>query len=216
MGLFTVELVVTRYSYTCVREAWWKWKESMRFKCQVSFVFVFYYRTIVILKAGFKFAKYLAIHSHYIFRSLNSLGPFHWSPHISILRFCHACSSSTCVTHTGAYAASIHDAPTIHDCSLNQHDNLTLHLVSDWPLLSAGKWSSPTTTGPRPPPCYFFSFTSINDHQAVLFGGNQPRNRVVNECYLMDFESMVCSYREIVRNSVSLQSRPSTFGDCNE
>ena len=73
-------------------------------------------------------------------------------------------------------------------------------------LLFAGKWSSPPTTGPRPPPCSFFSFTAINDHQAVLFGGNQPRPPTVfeatsqqgsrvNDCFLMDFESMVCSDR---------------------
>ena len=62
-------------------------------------------------------------------------------------------------------------------------------------LLSAGKWSSPPTTGPRPPPCYFFSFTAINDHQAVLFAGKQPRRRRVNDCFLMDFESMVCPER---------------------
>ena len=73
-------------------------------------------------------------------------------------------------------------------------------------LLFAGKWSSPPTTGRRPPPCSFFSFTAINDHQAVLFGGNQPQPPTVfggrsqqgsrvNDCFLMDFESMVCSDR---------------------
>ena len=55
---------------------------------------------------------------------------------------------------------------------------------------SSGKWSSPPTTGPRPPPCNHFSFTAINNHQAVLFGGRQPHGRV-SDCYLMDFESMV-------------------------
>ena len=62
---------------------------------------------------------------------------------------------------------------------------------------SAGSWSSPPTTGPRPPPCSAFSFTAINDHQAVFFGGNQseknqPGFHKLNDCYLMDFESMVC------------------------
>ena len=57
---------------------------------------------------------------------------------------------------------------------------------------STGKWSSPPTTGPRPPPCSNFSFTAINNHQAVLFGGGQPgRGSRVNDCYLMDFASMV-------------------------
>ena len=69
---------------------------------------------------------------------------------------------------------------------------------SDWCLLFAGKWSSPPTTGTRPPPSYFFSFTAINNHQAVFFGGNQPQHQdftdyKVNDCFLMDFESMVRS-----------------------
>ena len=61
-------------------------------------------------------------------------------------------------------------------------------------LIFAGKWSSPLTTGSRPPPCSSFSFTSINNHQAVLFGGNQQGRRV-NDCFLIDFESMVCPKR---------------------
>ena len=56
---------------------------------------------------------------------------------------------------------------------------------------STGKWSSPPTTGPRPPPCAHFSFTAVNNHQAVFFGGRQLHGRV-SDCYLMDFESMVC------------------------
>jgi len=55
---------------------------------------------------------------------------------------------------------------------------------------SAGKWSIPTTTGPGPPPCSYFSFTAINDHQAVLFGGRQSDGRV-SDCYLINFVSMV-------------------------
>ena len=57
---------------------------------------------------------------------------------------------------------------------------------------STGKWSSPPTTGTRPPPCSDFSFTTINDHQAVLFGGVQRGYQRVNDFYLMNFESMVC------------------------
>ena len=56
---------------------------------------------------------------------------------------------------------------------------------------STGKWYSPPTTGPRPPPCAYFSFTAINNHQAVLYGGYQPGHGKVSDCYLMDFESMV-------------------------
>ena len=70
-------------------------------------------------------------------------------------------------------------------------------------LPSTGKWSSPLTTGPRPPPCNFFSLTAINDHEAVLFGGRRPYGRV-SDCYLMDFESMVCP-RGLCINFASLQ-----------
>jgi len=62
-------------------------------------------------------------------------------------------------------------------------EHVLLHRFTD-------KWSSPPTTGPRPPPSTQFSFTAINNHQAVLFGGRQPHGRV-NDCYLMNFESMV-------------------------
>ena len=60
--------------------------------------------------------------------------------------------------------------------------------------LSSGKWSIPTTTGPRPPPCSSFSFTVISDHIAVLFGGYQRGRRgTVSDCYVMNFETMVCT-----------------------
>ena len=83
-------------------------------------------------------------------------------------------------------------------CCAISHDTAQVLLYEPWGyilLLFAGKWSSSPTTGPRPPPCYFFSFTAINDHQAVLFGGKQPQRRRVNDCFLMDFESMVCPER---------------------
>ena len=57
--------------------------------------------------------------------------------------------------------------------------------------LSAGKWSSPPTTGPRPPPCAGFTFTAINEQQAVFFGGDQPGRGRVNDVYIIDFSTMV-------------------------
>ena len=56
---------------------------------------------------------------------------------------------------------------------------------------SAGKWSSPTTTGPRPPPSSDFTFTAVNHHKAVYFGGNQPGRGAVNDTYVIDFDTMV-------------------------
>ena len=68
-------------------------------------------------------------------------------------------------------------------------------------LPSVGKWSIPTTTGPRPPPCSYFSFTAINGHQAVLFGGRQSDGRI-NDCYLIDFASMVSLEVQLCNNSL--------------
>jgi len=56
---------------------------------------------------------------------------------------------------------------------------------------SAGKWSSPPTTGPRPPPSVFFTFTAINKKQAVMFGGLQPGRGRVSDVYIIDFSSTV-------------------------
>ena len=56
---------------------------------------------------------------------------------------------------------------------------------------SAGKWSSPTTTGPRPPPSASFTFTAVNHHKAVYFGGIQPGRGTVNDLYVIDFDTMV-------------------------
>ena len=58
-------------------------------------------------------------------------------------------------------------------------------------LLSVAEWSSPLTTGPWPPPCSNFSFTAINHHMAVLFGGVQPEHEAVDDVYIIDFQSMV-------------------------
>jgi len=78
--------------------------------------------------------------------------------------------------------------------------------------LSAGKWSIPTTTGPRPPPCSDFSFTSISDHLAVLFGGYQPgRRERVNDCYVMNFETMVCTEVFCTNSSMEVYATHATL-----
>ena len=57
--------------------------------------------------------------------------------------------------------------------------------------LLLGKWSSLQTTGERPPPCNYFSFTMVDDHRAVLFGGFQGGKRRTNDVYLLDLIFMV-------------------------
>ena len=57
---------------------------------------------------------------------------------------------------------------------------------------STGMWSSPPTTGPRPPPCSGFTFTAINKQQAVFFGGYLPEHkRRSDDVYIIDFSTMV-------------------------
>ena len=56
---------------------------------------------------------------------------------------------------------------------------------------SVGKWSSPTTTGPRPPPSSAFSFTAVNHHKAVYFGGYKAGRGDVDDVYIINFEAMV-------------------------
>ena len=57
--------------------------------------------------------------------------------------------------------------------------------------LFPGTWSSPPMTGPRPPPCSGFSFTTVDNNRAVVFGGYQPGRGYVNDVYILDFSDMV-------------------------
>ena len=41
-------------------------------------------------------------------------------------------------------------------------------------LSFSGEWISPIVNGDRPPPCYYFSLTSLTDDKFVLFGGYSP------------------------------------------
>ena len=34
-----------------------------------------------------------------------------------------------------------------------------------------GVWISPIASGDRPPPCFFFSLTSLTDNTFIMFGG---------------------------------------------
>ena len=57
---------------------------------------------------------------------------------------------------------------------------------------TAGVWSSPATTGERPPPCGWFSLTSIDHKRAVFFGGGNGEQGWMNDVYIIDLQSMVC------------------------
>ena len=73
-----------------------------------------------------------------------------------------------------------------------QHMGLAMKLI----ILYIEKWSFPTISGTRPPPCNFFSFTRIDDHRAVLFGGKQHERRT-NDVYIFDMTRMV-RFRHVV------------------
>ena len=69
-------------------------------------------------------------------------------------------------------------------------------LISNFIILYApyiGKWLSPQTTGMRPLPCAGFSFTKVDLHRAVLFGGRQAEKRV-NEIHILNMENWVCRF----------------------
>ena len=54
-----------------------------------------------------------------------------------------------------------------------------------------GTWSTPTTTGDCPPPCVDFSFTRVDEHRAVVFGGYQPEAGTVADTYILNMETWV-------------------------
>ena len=50
-----------------------------------------------------------------------------------------------------------------------------------------GEWITPTVTGDRPPPIYYFTLTSITNNTAVLFGGITT-NGSSNNVYFINFK----------------------------
>ncbi|XP_064393447.1 uncharacterized protein LOC135340946 isoform X2 [Halichondria panicea] len=54
-----------------------------------------------------------------------------------------------------------------------------------------GVWSSPELRGERPPPCIDFTFTMVDQHRAVLFGGRKSgHGGQINDIYFFDFRTM--------------------------
>ena len=50
-----------------------------------------------------------------------------------------------------------------------------------------GEWSSPNITGQPPPPCFDFSFTSVDERRAALFGGvSGPGLAVSDNLFIVD------------------------------
>ena len=55
----------------------------------------------------------------------------------------------------------------------------------------AGVWAIQRTTGESPPPLCFHTFTKIDHHRAVVFGGYTGSSRE-NDAYVLDMETWVC------------------------
>ena len=53
-------------------------------------------------------------------------------------------------------------------------------------LLFLGEWIIPTVTGDRPPPIDAFTFTSVTNNTAVLFGG-VTTNGFSSNVYIINF-----------------------------
>ena len=72
--------------------------------------------------------------------------------------------------------------------------------------LTAGVWSSPHTTGSQPPPCSGFSFTAIDCHRAVLFGGYSPEHGTMNDVYIFNIQTMVCHCTNVVPGNKDIRT----------
>ena len=62
--------------------------------------------------------------------------------------------------------------------------------------LLPGVWSSPKVSGTRPPPCAAFTLTMIDNHRAVLFGGDH-RGVTTNDVYIIDLTRMVSGVQDL-------------------
>ena len=60
-------------------------------------------------------------------------------------------------------------------------------IIIDYYCTHAGLWTSPSTTGQKPPPIANFTFTGVNSHRAVLFGGRQRQCRS-SDLFIVDFD----------------------------
>ena len=71
-----------------------------------------------------------------------------------------------------------------------------------------GKWSSPTISGQCPPPCSFFTLTTLSNNKAVLYGGgyrDSDGSGYNNDVYTVEMtKDTVVSIYIIILQSISL------------
>ena len=80
---------------------------------------------------------------------------------------------------------------------------------------NTGMWSSPVTTGDRPPPCSGFTFTAIDVRRAVVFGGFNLEMRRMDTVYIIDLITMVIMLKSFNIYIQTLMSSLQTWGNLN-
>ena len=75
---------------------------------------------------------------------------------------------------------------TTYDCIMIEVIHFTCMLYT--PL---GKWTSPTCSGTRPPPCCYCTLTMFSEEEAVLFGGDLGDLVYSNHMYTVHVPTMV-------------------------
>ena len=78
-------------------------------------------------------------------------------------------------------------------------------LTFTWISPLSDGWSSPVLTGQAPPPCYWFSLTTVGGKRAAMFGGSTPSSLCSDDLYIVDLErhSVVSVCRHCM-NSIAL------------
>ena len=57
---------------------------------------------------------------------------------------------------------------------------------------------TPVVHGELPPPCVDFSFTSLDEYRTLMYGGFQPESGTSSEAYILNMETWVSLYTELV------------------
>lgn len=82
---------------------------------------------------------------------------------------------------------------SVYLASYNNMDVYTLSyiLIPPFLMLPPDTWSDQPATGEKPPPVSSHTFTKIDHHRAVVFGGFTGRSEL-DDTYVLDMETWVC------------------------
>ena len=69
----------------------------------------------------------------------------------------------------------------------------------------SGTWSTPKVSGQIPPPCAYFSFTKIDHHRVLLYGGERYGQKGLSDLYILDLTAMVSQYIEMVHSTYCIK-----------